>query len=194
MTKWLEHAVLWFFHWTLDVCDCLLRAVQKGMPSVYCRSACNGRCTAVGESKNAMKCRKALLSEKELLVRDKVCKVSRRTSEAYEQNLHRQEQNRTHMISINTYIYLAPSVLHFMRLWSRNLTIQCSGWRAFAVTLFLSSLMLLVPGGWHVCIHVYTYTQPPHKTYMWQSRVEIEHYSAAYCECITTFESRYVQT
>ena len=50
-----------------------------------------------------MKHRKALLSEKELLVRDKVCKASKRASETYEQTLHGQEQSRTHMISINTY-------------------------------------------------------------------------------------------
>ena len=52
-----------------------------------------------------MKRRKALLSEEELLVRDKVCKASKRASETCEQPLHRQEQNRTHkiMISINTY-------------------------------------------------------------------------------------------
>ena len=58
--------------------------------------------TAVGEPENAMKCRKAssLLSEKELLVRDKVRK---RASETCEQTLHRQEQNQTHLISINNY-------------------------------------------------------------------------------------------
>ena len=50
-----------------------------------------------------MKCRKALLSEKELLVRDKVRKASKRASETREQTSHRQEQNRTHMISMNTY-------------------------------------------------------------------------------------------
>ena len=65
-------ALLWFFLRTLDVCDCLLRAVQNGMPTVYYRSrcTCNGRCTAVGEPDNEMKRRKALLSEEELLVRD----------------------------------------------------------------------------------------------------------------------------
>ena len=50
-----------------------------------------------------MKHAKALLSEEELLVRDKVSKASKRASEAREQTLHRQEQNQTHMISINTY-------------------------------------------------------------------------------------------
>ena len=51
------------------------------------------RCTAaVGEPENAMKRRKTLLSEKELLVtkeRDKVHKVSKRASETREQTLHR---------------------------------------------------------------------------------------------------------
>ena len=58
------------------------------------------RCTTVGEPENAMKRRKALLSEEELLVtkeRDKVRKVSKRASETREQALHRQEQNRTHL-------------------------------------------------------------------------------------------------
>ena len=50
-----------------------------------------------------MKRRKALLSEKELLVRDKVRTASKRASETCEQTLHRQGQNRTHMISMNTY-------------------------------------------------------------------------------------------
>ena len=50
-----------------------------------------------------MKHRKALLSEEELLERDKVRKVSKRASETHEQTLHRQEQNRTHLASINTY-------------------------------------------------------------------------------------------
>ena len=50
-----------------------------------------------------MKRRKALLSEEELLVRDKVRKASKRAFETREQTLHRQEQNRTHMTSINTY-------------------------------------------------------------------------------------------
>ena len=49
-----------------------------------------------------MKRRKALLSEEEYIV----CKVSKKASETREQTLHRQEKNRTHMISINTY-YLA---------------------------------------------------------------------------------------
>jgi len=42
-----------------------------------------------------MKCRKTLVAEEELLVRDKVHKVSKRASETREQTLHRQEQNRT---------------------------------------------------------------------------------------------------
>ena len=45
----------------------------------------------------------ALVSEEEFSIRDKVRKVSKRASETCEQTLHRQEQNRTHMISINTY-------------------------------------------------------------------------------------------
>ena len=28
-----------------------------------------------------------------------------------------------------------------------------------------------------------------HVVYMWQSRVEIEHYSVAYFECVTAFEA-----
>ena len=43
-----------------------------------------------------MKRGKALLSEEELLVRDKVRKASKRASETREQTLHRQEQNQTH--------------------------------------------------------------------------------------------------
>ena len=50
------------------------------------------QCTAVGEPENAMKRRKALLSEEGLLVgkeRDKVRKTSKRASETREQTLHR---------------------------------------------------------------------------------------------------------
>ena len=44
-----------------------------------------------------MKCRKALVSEEQLLVRDKVRKASKNSSETREQTLHRQEeQNQTH--------------------------------------------------------------------------------------------------
>ena len=43
-----------------------------------------------------MKCRKALLSEEELLVRDKVHKASKKASETHQQTVHKQEQNRTH--------------------------------------------------------------------------------------------------
>ena len=100
MIKLLEHAVS-AFPSNLDVRDCFLRAVQKRY--AHSVSACNGRCTAVGKPENAMKRRKALLSEEELLVRDKVRKVSRKASETCEQTLHKQEQNQTHMISINTY-------------------------------------------------------------------------------------------
>ena len=45
-----------------------------------------------------MKCRKALLSEEELLVRDKVCKASKRASETREQTLHMQARTK-----LNTY-------------------------------------------------------------------------------------------
>ena len=53
------------------------------------------RCTAVGKPENAMKLRKALLSEEELVrkERDKVRNASKRASETREQILHRQEQN-----------------------------------------------------------------------------------------------------
>ena len=62
------------------------------------RSVCDcgherkAQCTAVGEPENAMKRRKALLSEEGLLVgqeRDKVRKTSKRASETHEQTLHR---------------------------------------------------------------------------------------------------------
>ena len=43
-----------------------------------------------------MKRRKALVSEEELAIRDKVCKVSKKDSETREQTLHRQEQNQLH--------------------------------------------------------------------------------------------------
>ena len=82
-------------------------------------------CTAVGEPESTMKRRKALLSEEELLLRkerDKARKVSKRASETCEQTLHRQEQNQTHMASINTYhlactegsaLHCCSSQLHF---------------------------------------------------------------------------------
>ena len=76
----------------LDICGCLLRAVQKGMPTVQYRSAGNGRCTAVGEPENAMKRRKALVSKSHVYY--KVRKVSKKASETREQTLHTQEQNR----------------------------------------------------------------------------------------------------
>ena len=41
-----------------------------------------------------MKRGKALLSEEELLVRNKVRKASKRASETHEQTLHRQEQTK----------------------------------------------------------------------------------------------------
>ena len=49
---------------------------------------------------NAMK-RKCL--RKSFSIREKVRKASKKASETSEQTLHRQEQNQTHMISINTY-------------------------------------------------------------------------------------------
>ena len=49
-------------------------------------------CTAVGEPENAIKSRKALLSDEEL-VRKERDKASKRASETREQTLHRQEQN-----------------------------------------------------------------------------------------------------
>ena len=55
------------------------------------------------EPENAMKGRKVLLSEEELLMRkerDKVCKGSKSTSETHKQTLNRQEQNRIHMASM----------------------------------------------------------------------------------------------
>ena len=58
------------------------------------------KATAVEEPENAMKRRKALLSEEELLVtkeRDKDHKASKRASETRDHTLHRQEQNRTHL-------------------------------------------------------------------------------------------------
>ena len=56
------------------------------------------RFTAVGEPEKAMKRRKALLSEEELFSWRQVCKEGKRASETREQSLHRQEQNRTHII------------------------------------------------------------------------------------------------
>ena len=44
----------------------------------------------LGSLRNAMKRKKALLSEEELLVRDKVNKASKRASETREQTLHMQ--------------------------------------------------------------------------------------------------------
>ena len=64
-----------------SVCDCGLRIEER-----------KAQCTAVGEPENAMKRRKALLSEEGLLVgkeRDKVRKTSKRASETREQTLHR---------------------------------------------------------------------------------------------------------
>ena len=58
-----------------------LRCSTKIFSNNALSKACNGRCTAVGEPENAMKRRKALLSEEGLLVRDNVNKVSKRASE-----------------------------------------------------------------------------------------------------------------
>ena len=79
--------------------------------------ACNGRCTAVGEPENAMKRRKALLSEEGLetkstkWVRELLKHVNRLCTS-------RQEQNWTHMISINTY--------HVVVVQYQNIFKQCS--------------------------------------------------------------------
>ena len=51
------------------------------------------------ESENAMKYRKALLSDEEL-VRKERDKASKRASETREQTLHRQEHNKTHTASM----------------------------------------------------------------------------------------------
>ena len=62
-----------------SVCDCGHAFASKKRKA---------RCTAVGEPENAMKRRKALLSEEELLVRkerDKVREVSKRAPETREQ-------------------------------------------------------------------------------------------------------------
>ena len=78
-------------HVKRSVCDCGRAFASKKRKA---------QCTAVGEPENAMKRRKTLLSEEELLVtkeRDKVPKVSKRASETCEQTLHRQEQNQTHL-------------------------------------------------------------------------------------------------
>ena len=74
-------------HMKKSVCDCGHAFASKKRKT---------RCIAVREPENAMKRRKALLSEEELLVtkeRDKVCKASKRASETREPTSHRQEQN-----------------------------------------------------------------------------------------------------
>ena len=72
----------------MSVCDCGYAFASRKR---------KGWRTAVGEPENTMKLRiKALLSEEELLVRkerDKICKVSKRASETFEQTIHSQEQN-----------------------------------------------------------------------------------------------------
>ena len=90
-----------------------------------------------------MKRRKALLSEEELLVRDKFRKASKRASETREQTLHRQEQNRTHMISINTY-HLA-----------------CAEGSALQCCSVLRNKSTKFPGkSWHITEQIYDCTQP----------------------------------
>ena len=77
-------------HTMRAVCDC---------SHAFASTQRKARCTAVGESENAVKRRKALVSEEELLVTkegDKVRKASKRASETRGQTLHRQ-QNRTHL-------------------------------------------------------------------------------------------------
>ena len=74
-------------HMKRSVCDCGHAFASKKMKA---------QCIAVGEPENAMKCRKALVSEEEFIVskeREKVRKTSKRASETREQTLHRQEQN-----------------------------------------------------------------------------------------------------
>ena len=81
-------------HVKRSVCNCGHAFTSKKMKAP---------CSALGEPENAMKCRKVLLSEEELLVtkqRDKVHKASKRASETREQTLHRQEQNRTHLACV----------------------------------------------------------------------------------------------
>ena len=56
MIKSLEHVVLCFFSRTTYTF--LTERFRKVCSQYYC-SACNGRCTAVSEPENAMKCRKA---------------------------------------------------------------------------------------------------------------------------------------
>ena len=66
-------------HVKRSVCDC---------GHAFALKKRKARCTAVGEPENAMKRRKALLSEEELLVRkerDKVREVSKRAPETREQ-------------------------------------------------------------------------------------------------------------
>ena len=80
------------------------------------------RCTVVGEPDNAMKRRKALLSEEELLVtkqRDKRRKASKRASETCQQTLHRQEQIQTHMASMR-----ASETFDLNRLYTGNSRIE----------------------------------------------------------------------
>ena len=101
MIKWLEHAVVLVFSLSLDICDCLLSGPEKYAHSVIPQcTQCNGQCTDVGEPENAMKLSLTVWGR---VSRDKVCKASKTASETHGQTLHRQEQNRTHMIGINTY-------------------------------------------------------------------------------------------
>ena len=74
-------------------------------------------CTANGEPENRVKCKRALPSAEESLVkkeRDRVRKVTERAYETCKQLLHRKEQNRTHMASMKAsetccLLYTSPS-------------------------------------------------------------------------------------
>ena len=84
------------------------------MPS-HRRKGKHGVLLLHGEPENAMKRRKALLSEEELIVRkerDKVSKASKRASETCEQTLHRQEKNQTQACSslVSLRLFSYPSI------------------------------------------------------------------------------------
>ena len=85
----------------LDVCDHLLRAFQKGMPTVQYRSACNGQCADAGEPEKAIKRRKALVCEEELL-ETKSTKQVRKLLKHMSRPCTGKKRTK-HMISINTY-------------------------------------------------------------------------------------------
>ena len=82
----------------LDICDCLLQAAQKVCP----------QCNTVVHAMDGVQLLGSLRTQWNVrvwgrVIRDKVRKVSKKASETREQTLHREEQNQTHMISINTY-------------------------------------------------------------------------------------------